>query len=134
MYIHTNTLEYNYLPSYVNICKNLFSVLCETLLCDVSLWVLGLSEFFVSFLRPPLAIVRFNVNERIRIDKLEINKEIWKFNFARINKKKIFDENFDEKEKLILEINEEKETIWGSIKFLSNAEKLKKEERKKLMV
>ena len=38
------------------------------------------------------------------------------------------------KEKLILEINEEKETIWGCIKFLSNAEKLKKEERKKLMV
>jgi len=126
MYIHTNTLEYNYLPSYVNICKNLFSVLCEPLFCDVSLWVLGLSEFFVSFLRPPLAIVRFNVNERIRIDKLEINEEIWKFNFARINKKKIFDENFDEKEKLILEINEEKETIWGCIKFLSNAEKLKR--------
>jgi hypothetical protein len=49
-------------------------------------------------------------------------------------KKKIFDENFDEKEKLILEINEEKETIWGCIKFLSNAEKLKKEEKKKLMV
>ena len=133
MYIHTNTLEYNYLPSYVNICKNLFSVLCETLFCDVSLWVLGLSEFFVSFLRPPLAIVRFNVNERIRIDKLEINEEIWKFNFARINKKKYLTKTLT-KEKLILEINEEKETIWGCIKFLSNAEKLKKEERKKLMV